>query len=173
MLKLKLCIALIVLTVSTTAFAAENINVFAAASLKNAFDAVNASWKADSTHEATLTYAASNALAKQIENGAPADVFISADLTWMKYLADKNLLAPNSQVNLLGNQIVLVAKSDSKIEIKIEPDFKLAEVLGDNKLAMANVDSVPAGKYGKAALEKFNIWSAVEGGASHEGIACN
>ena len=151
------------LLMSTSSFAAEKLNVFAAASLKNALDAVSASWKADTAKEATLTYAASNALAKQIEAGAPADVFVSADLTWMKYLIDKNLIAKSSDVQLLGNEIVLVAPKDSKIELKIENGFKLADAVGDGKMAMANVDSVPAGKYGKAALETLGVWTSVEG----------
>ena len=154
--------ALIVL-MSTSSFAAEKINVFAAASLKNALDAVSTSWKADTAKEATLTYAASNALAKQIEAGAPADIFVSADLTWMKYLGDKGLIAKGSDVQLLGNQIVLVAAKDSKIDLKVESGFKLADAVGSGKLAMANVDSVPAGKYGKAALEKLGVWASVEG----------
>ena len=154
--------ALIVL-MSTSSFAAEKINVFAAASLKNALDAVSTSWKADTAKEATLTYAASNALAKQIESGAPADIFVSADLTWMKYLTDKNLIAKGSDVQLLGNEIVLVAAKDSKIDLKVESGFKLADAVGSGKLAMANVDSVPAGKYGKAALEKLGVWASVEG----------
>ena len=147
---------------TTSSFAADKINVFAAASLKNALDAVNVSWKADTGKEATLTYAASNALAKQIEAGAPADVFVSADLTWMKYLTDKNLIATGSDVNLLGNSIVLVASTNSMIDLKIEKDFKLADAIGDSKLAMANVEAVPAGKYGKAALEKLEVWASVE-----------
>ena len=151
---------LVGMTVSS--FAAEKVDVFAAASLKNALDAVSASWKAETSKETTLTYAASNALAKQIEAGAPADVFVSADLTWMKYLTDKNLIVAGSDVKLLGNQIVLVAGKDSKIELKIENGFRLADALGAGKLAMANVDSVPAGKYGKAALEKLGVWASIE-----------
>jgi molybdate transport system substrate-binding protein len=147
---------------ASSSFAADNVNVFAAASLKNALDAVSASWKADTKKETTITYAASNALAKQIELGAPADVFVSADLTWMKYLTDKNLIVKGSDIQLLGNQIVLVAPKDSKIDIKIEPNFKLADALGAGKLAMGNVESVPAGKYGKAALEKLGVWASVE-----------
>ncbi len=148
---------------STTSFAAEKINVFAAASLKNVLDTVNTAWKADTTKEVVLTYAASNALAKQIEAGAPADIFVSADLTWMKYLTDKSLIAKGSDIQLLGNEIVLIAPKDSKIDLKIENGFKLADAVGSGKLAMANVDSVPAGKYGKAALEKLGVWAAVEG----------
>ena len=152
----------VTLLMSTSSFAAEKINVFAAASLKNALDAVSASWKVDTANDAILTYAASNALAKQIAAGAPADVFVSADLMWMKYLTDKNLITKGSDVQMLGNEIVLVAKKDSKIELKIENGFKLADAVGAGKLAMANVDSVPAGKYGKAALEKLGVWASVE-----------
>lgn len=156
-------VVIFTLMMTTSSFAVDKINVFAAASLKNALDAVGASWKADTSKELTLTYAASNALAKQIEAGAPADVFVSADLTWMKYLSEKSLIAKNSEVQLLGNEIVLVAAKDSKIDLKIEKDFKLAEAIGSSKLAMGSVDSVPAGKYGKAALEKLEVWSSVEG----------
>jgi len=142
--------------------AADNVVVFAAASLKNALDAINDSWKADGHEPATISYAASSALAKQIEGGAPADVFISADLDWMKYLSEKNLTKPDTEVQLLGNRIVLIAPKDSTAETTIEPDFKLADLLGDGKLAMADVKAVPAGKYGKAALEKLGVWSSVE-----------
>jgi molybdate transport system substrate-binding protein len=155
--------AVLMVFMSTSSFAAEKINVFAAASLKNALDAVGASWKADTNKDAILSYAASNALAKQIEAGAPADIFVSADLTWMKYLGDKNLITKGSDVQLLGNEIVLVAPKDSKINLKIENGFKLADALGTEKLAMANVESVPAGKYGKAALEKLGTWGSVQG----------
>ena len=154
--------AVFTIMMTASSFAADKINVFAAASLKNVLDAVNASWKVDTNKEAVLTYAASNALAKQIEAGAPADVFVSADLTWMKYLTDKNLIVAGSDVKLLGNSIVLVASKNSTIDLKIEKDFKLADAIGAGKLAMGNVDSVPAGKYGKAALEKLGVWAAVE-----------
>ncbi|MDQ6433278.1 molybdate ABC transporter substrate-binding protein [Mesorhizobium sp. LHD-90] len=144
-------------------FAAENLTVFAAASLKNALDNVNAACEADVGEKATISYAASSALAKQIEEGAPADVFISADLDWMKYLSDKKLTKPDTEVKLLGNRIVLVAPADSQASAEIAQDFDLAKLVGDGRLAMANVDSVPAGKYGKAALEKLGIWGSVEG----------
>ena len=160
--RVKLIAALFLLAMTTSSFAADQINVFAAASLKNALDEVSISWKADTTKNVTLTYAASNALAKQIEAGAPADIFVSADLTWMKYLIDKNLIAVGSDVKLLGNQIVLVAGKDSNFDLQIEKDFKLSDAIGASKLAMGNVDSVPAGKYGKAALENLGVWAAVE-----------
>lgn len=137
--------------------------VFAAASLKNALDAVDASWQAESGKQAKASYAASSALAKQIEEGAPADVFISADLDWMKYLSDKKLTNAGSEVKLLGNRIVLVAPKDSTATAEIAPNFDLAKMLGDGRLAMGDVKAVPAGKYGKAALEKLGVWPSVEG----------
>lgn len=145
------------------ALAADNVVVFAAASLKNALDNVNAAWKAETGKEATISYAASSALAKQIESAAPANIFISADLQWMKYLSDKKLIKAGSEVELLGNRIVLIAPEDSKAETMIAPGFDLAALVGDGKLAMADVKAVPAGKYGKAALEKLGVWAAVEG----------
>lgn len=141
----------------------DSVVVFAAASLKNALDAVDAAWKAESGKSATASYAASSALAKQIEEGAPADVFISADLDWMKYLADKKLIKTDSEVKLLGNRIVLVAPKDSTATAEIAANFDLAKLLGDGRLAMGDVKAVPAGKYGKAALEKLGVWPSVEG----------
>jgi molybdate transport system substrate-binding protein len=146
-----------------SAIAADNVIVFAAASLKNALDNVNAAWKAETGKEATISYAASSALAKQIESAAPADIFISADLQWMKYLSDKKLIKSGSEVELLGNRIVLIAPKNSTAEIAIAKDFALAKLLGDGKLAMADVKAVPAGKYGKAALESLGVWASVEG----------
>jgi molybdate transport system substrate-binding protein len=143
--------------------AEETVTVFAAASLKNALDNINGACEADVGEKATISYAASSALAKQIEEGAPADVFISADLDWMKYLDDKNLVKKDTETQLLGNSIVLVAPADSPATVEIAPNFDLAKLVGDGKLAMANVDSVPAGKYGKAALEKLGVWGSVEG----------
>jgi len=141
---------------------AQDITVFAAASLKDALDAVNAQWQADAKHKAAISYAASSALAKQIEAGAPADVFISADLDWMKYLADRKLIRPETQSTLLGNRIVLVAPKDSAVQLTIVPNFALAEALGDGRLAMADVRAVPAGKYGQAALETLGVWDSVK-----------
>lgn len=155
-------VALTIALAPAGAQAAGKLNVFAAASLKTALDGVAAAWTAETGKEAALTYAASSALAKQIEGGAPADVFISADLDWMKYLTDKSIVTPGSEVKLLGNQIVLVAPADSKAETKIAANFPLAVLVGDGRLAMADVKSVPAGKYAKAALEKLGVWASVE-----------
>ncbi len=101
------------------------------------------------------------ALAKQIEQGAPAQLFISADLDWMDYVAQRNLIKPETRSNLLGNRIVLIAHKDRAQVIEIKAGFDLAKVLGDGRLSMANVEAVPAGKYGKAALEKLGVWTSV------------
>lgn len=143
--------------------AQDDVTVYAAASLKNALDAITAKWRAETGRKAKISYAASSALAKQIENGAPADIFMSADLDWMNYLAQRNLIKADTRHNLLGNRIVLVTAKDSRIgTIKIGPGFPLAEALGsDGRLAMGEVNSVPAGKYGKAALEALGVWPSV------------
>jgi molybdate transport system substrate-binding protein len=140
-----------------------DVIVFAAASLKNALDAVNAQWQKETGKKAAISYAASPALAKQIEQAAPAQVFISADLDWMDYAARKSLIKPETRSNLLGNRIVLIAPKDKAQAIDIKPGFDLTRVVGDGRLAMANVDAVPAGKYGKAALEKLGVWGSVSG----------
>jgi molybdate transport system substrate-binding protein len=137
--------------------------VFAAASLKNALDAINAQWQKETGRKAAISYAASSALAKQMEQGAPAQMFISADLDWMNYVEKKGLIKPETHSNLLGNRIVLIAPKDKAAAVDIKPGFDLAKVLGDGRLSMANVDTVPAGKYGKAALEKLGVWASVSG----------
>jgi molybdate transport system substrate-binding protein len=142
------------------AAAQETVTVFAAASMKNALDAVAAGW---TEGKVTISYAATPALAKQIEQGAPADVFVSADLDWMKYLSERNLTRKDTETQLLGNRIVLVAAADSAASVTIAPGFDLAGMLEGGRLAMANVDAVPAGKYGKAALEALGVWESVSG----------
>jgi molybdate transport system substrate-binding protein len=138
-----------------------DVIVFAAASLKNALDAIAAQWQKETGKKAVMSYAASSALAKQIEQAAPAQIFISADLDWMDYVAQRSLIRAETRSNLLGNRIVLIAPKDGAQTIEIKPGFDLAKVLGDGRLAMANVDAVPAGKYGKAALEKLGVWAGV------------
>jgi molybdate transport system substrate-binding protein len=142
--------------------ATDRITVFAAASLKNALDAANTAWAKESGKEAVVSYAASSALAKQIENGAPADIFIPADLDWMDYVAKKGLIREDTRADFLGNRIVLVTASDKAKQVDIKPGFDLSGLLGDGRLAMGEVTSVPAGKYGKAALEKLGAWTSVE-----------
>lgn len=162
-LLLKLVVAAFAaLPLALPAIAAEKVTVFAAASLKNALDAANAAWQAETGNETAVSYAASSALAKQIEAAAPADLFISADLAWMDYVAEKKLIKDDTRSNLLGNRIVLVAPKDAAKAVDIKEGFDLAGLVGDGKLAMGAVDSVPAGKYGKAALEKLGVWPSVE-----------
>jgi len=141
----------------------KDLVIFAAASMKNALDEAAANWVKESGRPAPkISYAASNTLAKQIENGAPADLFVSADLDWMDYVAGKNLIKPDTRVSLLANRIVLVAGKDSTAKLDLKPGADVAAALGSDRLAMGNVDSVPAGKYGKAALEKLGAWDKVK-----------
>jgi molybdate transport system substrate-binding protein len=137
------------------------LTVFAAASMKNALDDVDAAYTAKTGVKVAASYAASSTLAKQIEQGAPADVFVSADTDWMDYVtARKDINAP-SRVDLLGNSIVLIAPKDSKIDhVAIGPGFDLARLAGDGKIATGDVKAVPVGKYAQAALEKLGAWQA-------------
>jgi molybdate transport system substrate-binding protein len=136
--------------------------VFAAASLKGSLDTAKALYEAAGGAPVTVSYAGSSALAKQIESGAPADVFISADLDWMRYLADKNLVRADTERRLLGNRIVLIAPKDGAEPVEIGPGFPLAASLGDGRLVLCDL-AVPCGKYGKAALETLGVWGSVEG----------
>jgi molybdate transport system substrate-binding protein len=144
------------------AAAAETVTVFAAASLKDALDENAKAHQARTSDRIVVSYAASPALAKQIESGAPADLFISADLDWMDYLEQRRLIKPETRKNLLTNRLVLIAPVDSNASVNIAPGFPLAKLLGDGRLAMANPDAVPAGKYGKAALEALGVWKDVQ-----------
>lgn len=136
--------------------------VFAAASLKTALDEAAATWTHETGTRVVISYAASNALARQIEAGAPADLFVSADRDWMDYAASKDLIRPETRTNLLGNSLVLIAPKNSPAQISLRPGLDLAAFLGDGRLAMGQVDAVPAGKYGKAALEKLGLWESVK-----------
>jgi molybdate transport system substrate-binding protein len=140
-----------------------DVLVFAAASLKDALDEANSLFLFENGSGVRVSYGASSALAKQIENGAPADVFISADLDWMDYVAERKLIKQDTRAKFLGNRLVLIASADSKLSLTIGPSFPLAQALGDSRLAMADPTSVPAGKYGKAALEKLGVWGSVAG----------
>ena len=139
------------------------LTVFAAASLKNALDDTNAAFSKATGVKAVASYEASSALAKQIEQGAPADVFISADLRWMDYAAEHKLIKPDTRVNLLGNRLVLIAPKDSKVDkVEIGMGFDIAKLAGDDRIAVADVKAVPAGLYAKAALESLGAWAAAE-----------
>jgi molybdate transport system substrate-binding protein len=137
--------------------------VFAAASMKNALDDIDAAFTAKTGVKVSASYAASSTLAKQIEQGAPADIFVSADTDWMDYAISKKNINESTRVNLLGNSIVLIAPKDSKIDnVAIGPGFDLAKLAGDGKIATGDVKAVPVGKYAKAALEKLGAWQAAE-----------
>ena len=141
----------------------KSITVFAAASMKNALDEVDSLFTKQSGIKVVASYAASSALMKQIEQGAPADVFLSADVDWMDYGIKHNLIKNDTRENLLGNRLVLVAPRDSKIgDVTIAPGFDLAALAGSGRIATGDVRAVPAGLYAKAALEKLGLWSSVE-----------
>ena len=139
----------------------QKLIIFAAASLKDALDEVNVAYQHENSQETATSYAASSTLAKQIEAAAPADVFISADLDWMDYLAKRNLIKPETRANLLGNRLVLIAPVNSPLNLAIGPNFSLAQALGNGRLAIADPNGVPAGRYGKAALESLGVWSTI------------
>lgn len=141
---------------------AQNLTVLAAASLKDALDSVSAQFQRAQGHRVAASYFASSALARQIESGAPADIFISADLDWMDYVDQRKLLRAGTRSNLLRNRLVLIAPAESRAQVDIKAGFALDKLLGDGRLSMADPDSVPAGKYGKAALEKLGVWGSVE-----------
>ena len=139
---------------------AGTLTVFAAASLKNALDEIGTAWKASSGDTIAPSYASSSTLAKQIEQGAPADIFISADQQWMDYLTDRKLARDPRP--LLGNRLVLVAPKSSIAAVVIKPGFDLAGMLAGGRLAVGDPTHVPAGIYAKQALTKLGAWSAVE-----------
>ena len=137
----------------------KTITVFAAASMKNALDDVNAAFLKATGIKVVVSYAASSALARQIEQGAPADIFASADLDWIDYSAQKKTIRDDTRVNLLGNRLVLIAPKESKVDrVAIGPGFDLAGLVGAGRIAIGDVQAVPVGKYAKAALEKLGAW---------------
>jgi molybdate transport system substrate-binding protein len=143
--------------------AAQDLTIFAAASMKNALDDVNKAFTAKEKIKVTASYAASSALIKQIEAGAPADVFISADLDWMRYGIEKKAIKSGSNFSLLGNRLVLIAPKDSKIaDVKITQGFDIAGLAGNGRIVTGDVRAVPVGKYAKAALEKLGVWAKAE-----------
>jgi molybdate transport system substrate-binding protein len=147
--------------VSARATANEDVLVFAAASLQTVLDALAEPARRATGVQMRVSYAASSSLARQIENGAPAGVFISADLDWMDYLQQRKLVQASSRVNLAGNRLVLIASRSHPVPLKIAPGFPLATSLGTSRLALANPDAVPAGKYAKEALTNLKVWDSV------------
>lgn len=142
---------------------ADEVVVFAAASLKNALDGIAADYQAATGNTVTISYAGSNALAKQIIEGAPADIFLSASEPWMDEVEKAGLVVDGTRADLLGNRLVLVAHGKGADPVDLSQTTDLKALLGDGKLSMAMVDSVPAGQYGKEALESLGLWPAVEG----------
>jgi len=153
----------LVVALSVPAAAQGALTVFAAASMRNALDAVNAAFTRVTDIKVTASYAASSALAKQIAQGAPADVYISANERWMDFLQNKKLVAPGSRIDLLGNSLVLIAPKDSKLDkVEIGRGFDIARLAGDGRIAVADIRAVPAGLYAKAALQSLGAWQAAE-----------
>lgn len=156
--------ALLVVTLPLLASmpAKAQVTVFAAASATDALNDIGKAFVAAGGKPIVASYASSSTLAKQIESGAPADLFLSADERWMDYLADKGLLAAGTRLNLLGNRVVLVAPKDSTAKVDIVPSFPLAKMLGDGRLAVGDPSHVPVGAYTQAALEKLGVWADVQ-----------
>ena len=156
--------ALLLALCATASQAAERVlTVFAAASLTNVLQEAGDAYTAETKLPVRFSFAASSALARQIESGAPADVFVSADQDWMNYLQARNLLAPATRASIVANTLVLVAPADSNIALRIAPGFALAAALGaDGRLSTGDPASVPVGKYAQAALTKLGVWSSVE-----------
>jgi molybdate transport system substrate-binding protein len=136
--------------------------VFAAASMKTALDAVAAAWTANTGKTASIAYASSAVLAKQIEQGAPADIFISADLKWMDYLEKAKLIRAGTRRKLFGNKLVLIAPADADATLEIAKGFDLAGAAGDGKIAVCTLNSCPGGIYAKEALESLGVFASVE-----------
>jgi molybdate transport system substrate-binding protein len=155
-----LAVTVLLGVLATPAVAQDTLTVFAAASLKNALDDVDAEFTKAAGIKVTASYAASSALAKQIEQGGPADVFASADLDWMDYAQQKKLIKDDTRINLLGNRLVLIAPKTSHLgEVSIGPGFDLAALAGDGHIVTGDVRAVPVGRYAKAALEKLGAWA--------------
>jgi molybdate transport system substrate-binding protein len=145
-------------------FAAEtpkSITVFAAASLTNVLQELGDGYTKDSSVPVRFSFAASSTLARQIENGSPADLFFSADLEWMDYLQARKLIQTATRHDVVGNRLVLIAPVDSKVTLKIQPHFALAATLGKGRLATGDPDSVPVGRYAREALTNLGVWDEV------------
>jgi molybdate transport system substrate-binding protein len=149
------------LWLAVTPATAQELLVFGAASLQDALNAVIEAYQAQGGGEVTASYGSSSTLARQIEQGAPADIFISANPEWMDYLEERSLIREGSRADLLGNGLVLVAPLDSGTKVEIAPGFDLLGALDGGHLAMGDPDHVPAGIYGQAALESLGVWQAV------------
>ena len=137
------------------------ILVFAAASLTDALLEIGTAYEGTSPVRVKMSFDASSNMARQIEAGAPADVFFSADTQWMDYLQARNLIQANTRRDVVGNRLVLIAPAGSQVGLKIAPHFSLAAALGNGRLATGDPDSVPVGRYARSALSALGVWDAV------------
>lgn len=153
--------ALLVATAVPVVPRADTVLVFAPSSLTEALSGITESWMSETGHEVTLSFAGSSVLARQIEAGALADVFISANVAWMDRLEGSGAIRADTRRDLVSNRLVLIGRDREERPVEISPDFDFAERLGADRLAMALVDAVPAGIYGKAALEALGLWQDV------------
>lgn len=165
----RLCAPLVLLCTLAVAVPGEaladesGITVFAAASLTNVLGELGEAFSRQDGMPVRFSFAASSTLARQIENGAAADIFISADAQWMDYLQQRNLIRRQTRRDVAGNRLVLIAPADSRIELKIAPRFGLLAALGGGRLATGDPDSVPAGRYAREALSALGLWKDLEG----------
>ncbi len=159
---LGILLGLALLTQGAAAQTPSRLIVFAAASMQTALDAIAPLFAKQSGMTPAISYGSSGILAKQIEHGAPAAVFISADVKWMNELEAKKLLEPGTRRDLLGNSLVLIEPADARLQLKIAPGFDLAGAAGDGRIAVCTVESCPAGIYAKEALQKLGVWEAVQ-----------
>ena len=144
--------------------AARELTIFAAASLTDVLQQIGEAYKADTGQSVRFSFAASSALARQIESGAPVDVFVSADQDWMDYLQNRKLIQATTRVDVVGNALVLIAPADSSLRLKIAPGFALLAALGPTgRLATGDPAAVPVGRYAQAALTQLGVWQAVAG----------
>jgi molybdate transport system substrate-binding protein len=158
----RLALATLIAATLAAPLRAEEVVVFAAASLKTALDAVAAEFEVSTGHSVTISYAGSNQLAKQIIEGAPADIFLSAAVNWMDAVDQAGLVVPGQRRDLWGNDLVLIAHGTGASTVEIGPELDLAALLGGGMLSMAMVDAVPAGQYGKQSLEALGLWAVAE-----------
>ena len=158
----RLALATLIATTLAAPLRAEEVVVFAAASLKTALDEVAAEFEASTGHSVTISYAGSNQLAKQIIEGAPADIFLSAAVNWMDAVDQAGLVAVGQRRDLWGNDLVLIAHGTGASPVAIGPELDLPSLLGGGRLSMAMVDAVPAGQYGKQSLEALGLWAVAE-----------
>jgi molybdate transport system substrate-binding protein len=158
----RLALATLIAATLAAPLRAEEVVVFAAASLKTALDAVAAEFEVSTGHSVTISYAGSNQLAKQIIEGAPADIFLSAAVNWMDAVDQAGLVVPGQRRDLWGNDLVLIAHGTGASPVEIGPELDLAALLDGGMLSMAMVDAVPAGQYGKQSLEALGLWAVAE-----------